>query len=290
MFNAANKPFSIIASAIITAGMLVTTSCSGSSKDGQKGEMLLQQADSAATVRDFTLALELLDTIKSQFPSEIALQRKAMALRPKVEEGATIREIEQADSMSAYVSYRIDSIMPVFKLVHDPSLGEDYDYYVIKEYAQSNLFSRTGVEGRVEPSGEYKVLSSLTASPVRHTSISLSGAAGEVATATVPYDGERNYRSGGTEMITFIGSDCDTLGNWLNNSAATGPVKLIFKGDRTYSVALSANDRRSLAEGWKLASFMKERRRLGVKRDFLERKLALTRDQMARTAAEQTQQ
>ncbi|WP_295727810.1 hypothetical protein [uncultured Muribaculum sp.] len=289
MSNAANKPFSIITSAIVTAGMLLTTSCSGSSKDGQQGEMLLQQADSAANVRDFTLALELLDTIKSQFPTEISLQRKAMALRPKVEEGGTIREIEQTDSLSAYISYRIDSIMPQFKLVHDPSLGDDYDYYVIKEYAQSNLFSRTGVEGRVEPSGEYKVLSSLTASPVRHTSISLSGAAGEVTTATVPYDGERNYRSGGTEMITFIGADCDTLGNWLSNNTAAGPVKLIFKGDRTYSAQLSANDRRSLAEGWKLSSFMKERRRLGVKRDFLERKLALTRDQIARTA-EQTQQ
>ena len=27
------------------------------------------------------------------------------------------------------------------------------------------------------------------------------------------YDGERNYRSGGTEMITFTGAECDTLGH-----------------------------------------------------------------------------
>ena len=87
-------------------------------------------------------------------------------------------------------------------------------------------------------------------------------------------------------MITFIGADCDTLGYWLNNSAPAGTVKLIFKGERNYSTPLSANDRRSIAESWKLASFMKERRMLSVKRDFLERKLALTRDHMARTAGE----
>lgn len=291
MFNAANKPFiTSLASVLLSAGMLVNvTSCSGSAKEQKDGEALLQQADSAATVRDFDLAIGLLDTIKSRYPAQIELQRKAMALRPKVEEGATIREIERTDSLSAYTSYRIDSIMPQFQLVHDPSLGEDYDYYVIKEYAKSTLFSRTGVEGRVEPSGQFKVLSSLTASPVKHTSIALSGAPGEVASATVAYDGERNYRSGGTEMITFIGADCDTLGCWLNNSAPTGAVKLVFKGDRTYSTPLSANDRKSLAEGWKLASFMKERRQLSVKRDYLERKLALTRDQMARTATEQPQ-
>jgi hypothetical protein len=140
------------------------------------------------------------------------------------------------------------------------------------------------VEGRVEPSGEFKVLSSLTASPAKHTSIALSGAAGEVTSATIECDGERNYRTNGTEMITFLGAECDTLGNWLNNSMPGGAVKLTFKGEKSYSTALSATDRRSLAEAWLLSSFMKEKSRLNVTRSFLERKLALVRDQIARTA------
>ena len=133
MYNAANKPLFIttIASAIISAGILAT-SCSGSSANEEKeASLLLQQADSAATTHDFTLALELLDTIKSKYPAQIDIQRQAMALRPKVEEGAIIREIEQTDSLSAYIAYRIDSIMPQFQLVHDPSLGEDYDLSLI---------------------------------------------------------------------------------------------------------------------------------------------------------------
>ena len=286
MFNAANKSISIITSSIITAGLLLSSSCSGSSgNDRQQAEALLQEADSAATVRNFDLAIELLDTLKSRYPAQIEIQRQAMALRPKVEEGATIHSIEQNDSMSAYIDYRIDSIMSHFQRVHNPSLGDDYDYYVIKEYAKSNLFSRTGVEGRVEPDGQYKVISSLTASPVKHTSIALSGAAGEGASASISYDGERNYRTNGTEMITLLGAECDTLGQWLNDNPS-GPVKLIFRGDRTYSTPISATDRRSLAESWKLASFIKEKRTLALRRDFLERKLALSRDQMARTATD----
>jgi hypothetical protein len=284
MFNAANKSINILASALTVAGMMLATSCGSSAGDEKSGEMLYQQADSAANAHNFDMALELLDTLKTRYPSLIDLQRKAMALRPKVEEGATIRAIEVNDSLTAYNAYRIDSILPEFQLVHNPSLGDDYDYYVIKEYATSTLFSRTGVEGRVEPSGEFKVLSSLTASPAKHTSIALSGAAGEVTSATIECDGERNYRTNGTEMITFLGAECDTLGNWLNNSMPGGAVKLTFKGEKSYSTALSATDRRSLAEAWLLSSFMKEKSRLNVTRSFLERKLALVRDQIARTA------
>jgi hypothetical protein len=284
MFNAANKSINILASALTVAGMMLATSCGSSAGDEKSGELLYQQADSAANAHNFDMALELLDTLKTRYPSLIDLQRKAMALRPKVEEGATIRAIEVNDSLTAYNAYRIDSILPEFQLVHNPSLGDDYDYYVIKEYATSTLFSRTGVEGRVEPSGEFKVLSSLTASPAKHTSIALSGAAGEVTSATIECDGERNYRTNGTEMITFLGAECDTLGNWLNNSMPGGAVKLTFKGEKSYSTALSATDRRSLAEAWLLSSFMKEKSRLNVTRSFLERKLALARDQIARTA------
>jgi hypothetical protein len=284
MFNAANKSINILASALTVAGMMLATSCGSSAGDEKSGELLYQQADSAANAHNFDMALELLDTLKTRYPSLIDLQRKAMALRPKVEEGATIRAIEVNDSLTAYNAYRIDSILPEFQLMHNPSLGDDYDYYVIKEYATSTLFSRTGVEGRVEPSGEFKVLSSLTASPAKHTSIALSGAAGEVTSATIECDGERNYRTNGTEMITFLGAECDTLGNWLNNSMPGGAVKLTFKGEKSYSTALSATDRRSLAEAWLLSSFMKEKSRLNVTRSFLERKLALARDQIARTA------
>lgn len=281
MYNAINKPIATLSAAIAVA--LAATSCGTSASDKAAAEALVAQADSATEAQNYTLAVELLDTLRSRYPAEIEAQRAGMALRPKAEQGATMREMERTDSLSAYTAYRIDSLKGTFALVHDPKLGADFDYYVVKELAKSTLMERNGVEGRVEPTGEFKVLTSLVSNPVRHTSISLSSSAGEVSSATIAPDGERNFRISGSEMMTMLGAECDTLGAWLNGAAKGAPVKLTFKGQRTYTIPLAAADRRSLSDGWLLASLMKEQRRLTVRRDFLERRLALSRDQMART-------
>ncbi|WP_305239936.1 hypothetical protein [uncultured Muribaculum sp.] len=90
------------------------------------------------------------------------------------------------------------------------------------------------------------------------------------------YDGDRNYRSGGTEMITFVGAECDTLGQFLtdNRGAAT---TLIFNGAKSYSTPLSKLDRKSIEQTYEMAN---------LKRDFLDRQLQVARDQIARTTQE----
>ena len=288
MYNAVSK--SIIAGIITSAFCLA--GCSSKSAERIAAEQLVAEADSALNAKNFTQAISLLDTLKAKYPGEIEIQRQGMHLRPQAIEGQTLLDIQTTDSLRAYYGYVADSLRQYFTLVHNPELGEDYDYYVIKEYKNSNLFNRTGIEARVEPSGELRVISSLVGHPaVKHTMIGLAPKSGPgiVNTKEVAYDGERNYRSGNTEMITFIGVECDTLGHYPANDAPAN-VTLAFKGAKVYSTPLSKNDRKSLELSYKLSQATAQHRKLSLKLDYLNKQLMIARDQTARTTQDATQE
>ena len=81
-----------------TAALLLA-SCSGSKNADPQAQALLDGANQAFTAADYTLATSLLDSLQKTFPGEIALQKEAMALRPKVIEKATLLQISTNDRM-----------------------------------------------------------------------------------------------------------------------------------------------------------------------------------------------
>lgn len=275
-----SRIYAITATAISTLSILF--GCSGKSNH-ELALQLLQQADTAVATANYNYALEILDTLKAKYPEEIDIQRTAINIRPRAIEGISIRQIEQTDSLQALYSHHTDSLMAYFTTHHNKELGHDYDYYIIKQLDNSDIFGKTGIQGRVSPSGEFSIISSLTAKPVRHTQISISAPNGQtVESAKIAYDGERNYRSSGTETITFIAAECDTIGSYLS-SAPDSQLKLNFIGDKTYTMPLSKIERRSVELAWQLAYCINQKNKLAQQRQLYERQLALARDQIART-------
>ena len=281
MFNVASKTVQATAAALV----LTFTACGIVNKGENPAEALYLSADSAYNAGDYTRTIELLDTLKNRYPSEVATQRKALHLRPQATEKQTIKEMQTTDSLCAYYLHVQDSLKQYFTFVNDPKLVEGY--YVAKGLNSRNLFNTTGVEARISPDGEFYMISSLTTRPVKHTSIVLKCGNDEASTATVTYDGDRNYRSGGTEMITFVGAECDTIGKYLAvHPDANGSI--IFKGASNYTLPLSATDRQAIARTYSLANAIAESKRMAMRRDFLDKQLQLARDQVARTSEETT--
>ncbi len=259
--------------------------CSGKSQT-EAAMHILQQADTAIATADYNYALQLLDTLKAKYPQEIAIQRQAMHMRPMAIEGISIRQLEQTDSLQALYSYKTDSLLSYFTLVHNPELGSDYDYYILSKQKNNDIFEKTGIQGRVSPSGEFTIISSLSGPKVKHTAISLTAPDGSsVKSADVSYDGERNYRSGTSETITFIDNECDTIGQYLAQNSDRN-LKLNYIGSKTHTTALSQADRQSVEEAWKLAYCMTQKNKLANQRMLYERQLALARDQIARTSGD----
>jgi hypothetical protein len=281
MFNVATKSLSAAAAAIV----LSLSACNFAKVGDNPASALYISADSAYNAGNYTKAIELLDTLKNRYPNEVATQRMAMHLRPQAVEKQTINEMQQTDSLRAYYTHVQDSLMQYFTLVNDPKLVEGY--YVAKGINSRNLFNTTAAEARISPDGEFYMISSLTARPVKHTSIAIKCGSDEVSSSTVAYDGDRNYRSGGTEMITFVGSECDTIGKYLVAHPDI-PATLIFKGASNYSMPLPAADRLAIVRTYSLANAIAETKRLELRREFLDKQLQLARDQVARTSSEQT--
>lgn len=282
MYNAVIK--SIIPAIVAVA--LCLGGCTSKSAERIEAEKLIASADSALKAQNYDEAIAILDTLKSKCPTEIDIQRQGMHLRPQAIEGQTIKELQTTDSLRAYYEYLTDSLKQYFTLVHNPELGNDYDYYIIKERKGDNMFNRTGLEARIEPSGELRLISSLVGHPaVKHTKLVLSSkrSGTQAETSEVAYDGERNYRSGNTEMITFIGTECDTLGQYLI-SGAPNDVTLTFRGAKAYTMPLTSSDRKSLELSYKFAQATAMHRKQLLKLDYLNKQLMIARDQAARTS------
>lgn len=267
---------------ILSCISLGMAACNGA-KDNQANQ-LLGEAESFINNNEYSKALEILDTLDARYPDNVQCKRKSMHLRPLAKEGMTIKEIQTNDSLLAYYRHVKDSLTDRFTFVDNPQLVEGY--YVIKEYANSTLFNRNGVEARITPEGEFYMISSLVSQPVKHTSVALTNSNGEVSTATVDYDGERNYRYGNTEMITFTGIECDTLGAFLTANPGV-KTNIVFKGTKNASFPLSANDRKSIELSYIMAKALSQEKFLTRKHEYLDRQLILARDQAARTSEKQ---
>ncbi len=273
MYNAASKLIAI-------STILLAASCGGG-KSANEADILVNQADSAVAAGDFALATEILDTLKSKYPSEIKAQRAGMNIKARANEGMIKEELQSTDSLEAVYAHRRDSLKEYFTFVDNPELVEGF--YVIKEYKSSTLFSRSGLEARVAPDGQFYMISSLAGNPVKHTSITVSSDGESASSASVAYDGDRNYRSGDTEMITFISSECDSIGKLMSKNPGK-PAKIIFSGSRSSSMPLSRNDVKSIALAYDYSEAILMSKRLAAKKELLDKQLMLARDQAARTA------
>lgn len=271
MYNAAIK---LTAIALI---FNIFPSCADN--NGEKAKELLNSAETCISSGNYSQAITLLDSLQHAYPKEIEIQRNAMHLRPKAIEGQTLIETERNDSLIAMLEAEHNSLKNDFSLVNNPELLEGY--YVITEFNKP-IFDHTTIQPRLSAQGEFYIVSSLNGNPIKHTAITLSKGNENATTPHVDYDGERNYRSGKTEMITFMPAECDSIGQFasrFDNSKLT----LKFIGKRTYDTTLSAKETNAIATTYKMSQILSRLKKARLKKELLEQQLLLARDHIART-------
>ena len=252
-------------------------SCGASDK--QNAEKLLEEAENSINSGNYGVALNLLDSIDGVYPSQVEIRRKAMHIRPKAIEGATLKELEKNDSIIATLLVKYNAISSNFETINDKRLVEPY---IIAKKANKSLFETTGIQARITTNGEFYVISSLVGIAIKHTSISFICEGNEVSTSIAEYDGDRNYRSGSTEMITFLNNECDTLGVFARANLGK-TITLRFNGVKNKNVKMSKEDIQSFALTHEYASVISDLKSAFRRKEFLDQQLLLARDQIART-------
>lgn len=263
---------------------LMVASCGGNS-DTEKATALLQEAQTAYETRNFSRAITLTDSIKNAYPREIDVRREALHLSTKATEGLTIQKLQQADSLAAVLAVRGDSLQRLMKFVSNPIEG----YYVGATTDPTKFFGTTGLQARVSPNGDFYLMSSLKGKSVKSTSVEVSADGEKAATATVAHDGERNDRSMGAEVITFMGVECDSVGHFIADHL-NQPLTLTFVGTSTYSTPLSENSAREIALLYDYATTLRRFKLASLEKERLERTVEIARNQAARTYVEKDTQ
>lgn len=189
--------------------------------------------------------------------------------------------LQQADSLTAVLGAQGDSLQRLMKFVSNPIEG----YYIAASADPSKFFGTNGLQARVSPDGGFTLMSSLKAKSVRSTAIEVSAGGEKASTSAVAHDGERNDRSMGAEVITFIGAECDSVGRFISRHV-NEPMTLTFIGSGTYSMPLPAAQAKKIAIAYDYSTLTRRFKVAALEKERLTRAVDIARSQAARTYVE----
>lgn len=275
MCNATIKPIRFITATLTLTALTFLASCKGDNSAAE-AQSLYDRAEAAINAGDNAGAMALLDSLDSRYASQTEIRRRAMHLRSLAREGLCTVRLAEADSMLVVTQLRADSLRHMLTWVNNDVEG----YFIV----EGTSLPPTGIQARVSSEGVFYLISSLEGHNIGHTSLSLSSDNGSVTSTSVAYDGERNRRDSGAELVHFVGAECDTLGHFAFYNRR-GPVTLTFNGQSgaTYSRPLTMGELSGIATAWDYASSLVRLKVYNLEHEKLERQLAVARSQSART-------
>lgn len=270
------------------AGLAIGGSGCSSKSENPDARNLLAMAENDFNSGNYASSIALLDSLQKTFPAETALQREAMAMRPKVIEAEATKALAAVDSTYNADIETLKSLKTQLKWIKTPGMIEGY--WIAPEVYRSDFMNTTGIEARVSEIGEFYIVSSVNpAGNLKHQSIGLKTSAGNARTLSVAYDGESNYRIGGAEVITFSPAQSDTIGmvarNAVEANQAAGASVIFYgvKGEK--SVKISPAVLKGIGKAYAYSAATIRARDLQVERERLNRTIEIARRQQQSTAA-----
>lgn len=238
-------------------------------------ESLFAMATEATASGDYERAIALIDSIDTAYPDQVAVRRNAMQLKPEVIEKQTVKQLGDLDGKIAICKAEGDSLQR--SIVKVNNIIEPY--YVAKTREGRSVVGKTGLEARMMPDGTFYLISSYNGK-AGHTGVVVSNGSESAATAMVAHDGERNDRSGRSEVIHYMPGECDSLSSFIAGHSSE-PLTITFAGGNAKTTALDAEDATAIATLYNAAANVRKRTLLELEKQHLEAQLALSRKHRA---------
>ena len=259
----------------VALGAMLLSSCDSS---GEKAAgMLLDEARQSADAGQYSYAMELIDSLNRTYPGAVKARRESTALMPAITEKATLKELVSADSLVAVLQLRGDSLSQDIEFVKNPIEG----YYVGKAAKGIDPNAVAGLHGRLSADGHFYIIAT-SPKAVKSTSVGISVNGVNAATSVVAHDGERNDRSSGREIITFIEAECDSVGKVIAANPGA-EIAVTFNGAGSATMTLPDKQAKAIVALYKAGSTIRESKLAQLRKAKLEKRLEVARSQMART-------
>lgn len=279
MYNATNKFITGICAVALAVIIATTSSCGGNSRE-EAAHQLYGNIEGLIDTRNYTGALELLDTLDTRYADLTALRRQALRLRVRAIEGQALDSISEGDARLCSAKMVVDSLQGGFRFVESPVGLEGY---YVEKGASDKVLNSTGIQPRITEDGLFYIVANIQGRNIGLESLVFTDGAENVVSSPAP--ASRLVSVEGSELLSFKPEEVTPVALWLKDHPGTS--KYALKGCKgTIDMKLSPELRRSIVATASYALAMQNLKMASVKREKFERRLQIARDQLANMPAE----
>lgn len=265
MLNAASK--------ICLATLTVVALASCGNSDKKAALQLSEAAEQEVKAGRYEGAMMLLDTLDSKYAAEVEVRRSAMKFRAMAVEGLTLRRISAVDDTLAYLKSELEGFDKEFEYVQNPGNGLGGNYV-----AKDLVKSKSEILPRINDEGYLTLSVKVDGKPIGFTHIVFLD--GSQSAATTPVAETRIVKVENTEMTVLQQEDLNGVAGWLAVHPDTGEYELVGKTS-SLKRKLTPQLQQAIVETWRFAEAKQAYRLALIEREKLERRLQLSRDQLA---------
>ena len=241
----------------LVAALLIA--CGG---DLKAAEERLARAQALYERNEFFGAKNEIDSLKTLYPKEVNVLRRALTLMRQVELKEAERNMAFCDSLLPIKREEVAELKEGFVFEKD-SAYEEIGNYIWKRQTIERNVQRCYVRCGVNEEGEMYLASVFYGSkPIEHTGFRLSTKDGhEAETAMIPFDGGLNYRftdlGQTTEVVTYKGEHCESAVKLIYANEKER-IKVEYKGGKPYTIYMADADKQAIVKTFNLATVLSD--------------------------------
>lgn len=271
--------YSVFKFAIPVALAVAVASCGSDDTAKRSAEAELATADSLISQGNYALALESLDSIEARYPQMIEVRRRAHDLRPKAIEQYTVAQIQQADSLIAVTQEGIASLEGEFNHVDGGSLE---GYYLPKCFKAQAFTNAMGFQPRVNDADfRFYIVANNTGKKLGVNRLAYVISGNRYVSETIPSGSERSSSLEGSELVTFLPEEVDSIGRISFESQSPVSEVVLIGTNGSKSLKVSSQQADGLKKAWRYGNLKNQLRSALILREKLDRQLQTARDQLA---------
>lgn len=238
---------------ILTFFACILFSCG--EKKNEQAILYLDNIRSLYDQKEYTSALQKIDSIQILFPKAIPEIKEGMKLKQEVRKTYNQQQVADCDSLLSIYSHRIDSIKPLFVYQKDK---EDSKGIYIPKTVSSSVISANGLRAGVEESGAMYIESVYIGGQL-HNRISASTKDKQTAESLPVEDDGFNFRFSNLgkqyEVIKVSKFHDNGLTQFIVNNANT-PLTVTLKGKNTLSYPMSNIQKKAITDSYQLSTMI----------------------------------
>lgn len=254
--------------AILCLLFSLAVSCSTDSARREKADALLSQARTLLADRAYDSALVVLDTLDISYRDCLEQRRIGTSLRLETLAALSRDSLAAAEARLRGVTAEIESLAPGFRKVEIPGTA---GYTVDKDVYSGTEMNTSGIQARIDEDGYCFVIANVASRRIGLRSIRV----GDVVTPA-----GHSIEVEGSEIMSVNQENAAALLELL--SSGTDKINVELVGSRgKVAVTLTPRQRRAIADTWRYARALQQKRTLDIRLEKLERQIARLSDQLA---------